>query len=181
MTLTVLRPIRIVLCLALWLAPGWGATLELLSINDLITKSSAIIRGQVTGVTASYTGPAIYTHYQVSVTQQWKGAAQTSFDVLVPGGTAKGNRQVVPGAPQLRVGQQYVLFLWTSSTGLVYTLGFTQGVFNLLQDSSGNLTASQMLTTETVLAPVTGQVATSRPISMPLAQLISLIASGGGA
>jgi hypothetical protein len=79
----------------------------------------------------------------------------------------------------LITGQQYVLFLWTSSKGATYPMGFTQGVFNLLQDASGNVTAGQMPTTETILAPGAGQVVKSQPIGMPLTQLISAIAAGG--
>ena len=88
---------------------------------------------------------------------QWKGATQSIIDVLVPGGTANGIRQTYPGVPQLIIGQQYVLFLWTSSKGATYTMGFTQGVFNLATDASGNVTAAQMPTTETILAPGTGR------------------------
>ncbi len=36
-----LKPVRAALCLSLCLAPVWCATLELLSLNDLISKSSA--------------------------------------------------------------------------------------------------------------------------------------------
>lgn len=119
------------LLLAVWLTPAWGATLSLLSLNDLISKSTTIVQAQVTGSSASYTGSVIYTHYKVNVLAQWKGPAQTAIDVMVPGGKAKGMRQICPGVPQLAVGQQYVLFLWTSRFGLTYTMGFTQGVFNL--------------------------------------------------
>jgi hypothetical protein len=175
------KPARIALCLAVWLAPASGATLELLSLNDLISKSTTIVQAQVTGTSASYTGTVIYTHYKVSVLTQWKGTAQRSIDVMVPGGTAKGYRQTYPGAPQLTVGRQYVLFLWTSSKGATYTMGFTQGVFNLTTDASGNITAEQMATTETILAPGTGQVVKSQPIGMPLPQLVSAIAAGGAA
>ena len=108
-----------------------------------------------------------------------EATTQSTIDVLVPGGTANGIRQTYPGAPQLVPGQQYVLFLWTSRQGVTYTIGFTQGVFNLLQDGSGNITAAQMPTTETILAPGTGQVVKNQPISMPLAQLISAITAGG--
>lgn len=174
------KSIRLALGLALWLAPGWGATLELLSLNDLIAQSSVIVLGQVSGSTASYSGSTIYTHYKVSVLQQWKGGAQSSLDVLVPGGTANGIRQIFPGAPQLSAGRQYVLFLWTSSRGAISTLGFTQGVFTLAKDSSGNITVSQMPTTETMLAPGTGQVVNNQPISMLLAQLVSRITGGVG-
>jgi hypothetical protein len=173
------KPARVALCLALCLAPAWGATLQLLSLNDLIAKSTTIVQAQVTGSSAAYTGAVIYTHYKVSVVAQWKGAAQSTIDVMVPGGTVKGVRQTYPGVPQLVAGQQYVLFLWTSSKGAIYPMGFTQGVFNLLQDASGNITVAQMPTTETILAPGTGQAVRSQPISIPLAQLIAAIAAGG--
>jgi len=175
----VLKPASIVLFLAMCLAPARGATLELLSLNDLISKSTTIVQAQVTGSSASYTGSVIYTHYQVSVLAQWKGPAQSAIDVMVPGGTAKGMRQTVPGVPQLATGRQYVLFLWKSSHARTYTLGFTQGVFNLLQGASGNLTAVQMPATETILAPGARQAVNSQPISMPLAQLIAAINAGG--
>jgi len=174
----VLKPVRIALCMAVCLAPVRSATLELLSLNDLISKSTTIVQAQVTASSASYTGTVIYTHYKVSVLAQWKGPTQSAVDVMVPGGTASGMRQTVPGVPQLVTGRQYVLFLWTSSQGRTYTMGFTQGVFNL-QSAAGNMTAVQMPTTETVLAPGTGQVAKSQPISMPLPQLISAITAGG--
>ena len=174
-----MKPVRFALCLALWLAPAWGATLELLSLNDLISKSSVIVQAQVANVSASFSGATIYTHCKVSVQAQWKGAAQSAIDVLVPGGTANGIRQTFPGVPQLVPGQQYVLFLWTSGKGATYTMGFTQGVFNLLQDSSGKMTAVQMPTTETILDPGTGRAAKSQPITMPLPQLISSITAGG--
>jgi len=96
---------------AVWLAPAWGATLELLSLNDLISKSTTIVQVQVTGSSASYTGSVIYTHYKVSVLAQWKGATESTIDVMVPGGTAKGFRQTYAGAPRLVTGRQYVLFL----------------------------------------------------------------------
>ena len=172
-------PVRIAIGLAVWLTPVWGATLELLSLNNLITQSTTIVQAQVTASSASYTGTVIYTHYQVSVLAQWKGAAQTTIDVMVPGGTVKGMRQTVPGVPQLAIGRQYVLFLWTSSQGRIYTMGLTQGVFTLSRDSGGTIQARQMPTTETIISPVSGQAVKTQPISMPLGQLISAIQAGG--
>jgi hypothetical protein len=175
------KSVRVALCLALCLTPVWGATLELLSLNDLISKSTTIVQAQVTGSSASYSGTVIYTHYKIDVLAQWKGSSQSTMDVMVPGGAAKGVRQTYPGVPQLVTGQQYVLFLWTSSQGHIYPMGFTQGVFNLPTDASGNVTAVQMPTTETILAPGTGRPVKTQSISMPLQQLISAIAAGGAA
>jgi hypothetical protein len=38
-------------------------------------------------------------------------------------------------------------------------MGFTQGVFAVQTDASGNVTAAQMPTTETILDPGTGRLA----------------------
>lgn len=160
----------------------WGATLERLSLDDMIAKSTSIVRGQVAGASAAYRGTVIYTHFKVNVAQRWKGAAQGNEDVMVPGGTVNGVRQTYPGAPQLKVGQSYVLFLWTSSTGATYTLGFTQGVFTLPKDASGQTMAVRAPTTETILDPVTGRPGKDQPISMPLSALSAYITAGlGGA
>lgn len=173
------KTVRLALCLTLWLAPVWGATLELLSLNDLITKSTMIVQGQVTGSSAAYSGSVIYTHYKINVVQQWKGVKQTTIDVRAPGGTANGVRQTYAGAPRLVAGQQYVLFLWTSTTHAVSTMGFTQGVFDLSNGSDGQPMVTQEPTTETVLEPRTGRVVKPDGIRMPLAQLVSSIAAAG--
>jgi len=174
----VLNPVRLALLLAVWLGPVSAATLERLSLDDMIAKSTAIVHGRVTGSSAAYHGTVIYTDFKVSVLEQWKGAAQSTVDVLVPGGVANGVRQTYPGTPEFTIGHEYVLFLWTSSKGATYTLGFTQGVFSLPKNSSGQTMAVRAPTTETILDAGTGQVVKDQAISMTLSQLISLITAG---
>jgi len=176
---SVSKLVRVLLSLGVCLGASQAATLERLSLSDMIAQSTAIVQGQVTGSYAAYRGTVIYTHFKVNVTQQWKGATQSTADVMVPGGVVNGVRQTYPGAPQLAIGQQYVLFLWTSSTGATYTLGFTQGVFSLAKDaSSGQMMAARAPTSETILDPVTGQPVKDVPIRMPLSQLSATIAAG---
>ena len=144
----------------------------------MIAKSTAIVRGQVTGSSATQRGSLIYTDYRVHAIEQWKGATQTTFNVSVPGGVWKGVRQSYAGAPELTPGEQYVLFLWTSTKGVTYTLGFTQGVFHLPKDPSGQTVAVRDATAETLLEPGTGRPLKDEPMRMPLAKLVSLIRSG---
>jgi len=172
------NPPRIALCLALCLAPAWSATLERLSLADMIAKSTAIVRGQVSGSSAVRRGSLICTDYRVHVLDQWKGAPQSTVTVSVPGGVLNGVRQSYAGAPEFTAGEQYVLFLWTSSKGVTYTLGFTQGVFHLPKDSHGDPIAVRDATGETMLEPGTGRPVKDEPMRMPLAKLISLIRAG---
>lgn len=177
---SVVKLARWAVCL-IGIAPAWPATLERLTLDDMIARSTSIVRGQVTGSSSAYRGTVIYTHYSVGVSERWKGPSRGTEDVLVPGGVVNGIRQTFPGAPQLAAGQEYVLFLWTSSAGLTYTLGFTQGVFSLPKDTSGQTMAVRAPTTETLLEPVTGRVLKDQPIRMPLSKLVSRISAGVGA
>lgn len=106
-----------------------AATLQQLSLDDMIQKSTAIVRGAVQSNGAQMHGRYIYTHYLVRVVEQWKGAPAAQIDFVVPGGAANGLRESISGAPSFVNGQEYVLFLWTSRTGLTHIIGLSQGLF----------------------------------------------------
>ena len=121
------------------LAPLPGATLLNLSLDDMIQKSTAIVRGSLQPTSAAFRGAMIYTHYQVQVTNTYKGAPVRNWDVAVPGGVVNRVQQAVAGAPMLTAGKDYLLFLWTSKTGLTQVIGLSQGLFNVSSNSSGQL------------------------------------------
>src|SRR5271170_3640330 len=110
-------------------APLPGSTLLHLSLNDMIGKSTTIVHGTVQPTYSAFRGTMIYTHYQVHVTATYKGSPVPSIDLAVPGGVVNQVQQAVAGAPMLTPGQDYVLFLWTSKTGLTQVIGLSQGVF----------------------------------------------------
>jgi hypothetical protein len=118
-----------------------ATTLEQLTLDDMTQKSTAIVRARVTGSHSAYRGNGrgadIYTYYQIQVLETWKSAGPVPTEVAVPGGAANGIRQSVAGAPVLKPGQEYVLFLWTSRSGLTQVIGLSQGVFNLSVAPSG--------------------------------------------
>ena len=109
------------------LAPLQSATLERLSLDDMIQKSTAIVRAKVTGSSAGFTGSIIYTHYQLQVSETYKGSAVT--DVAVPGGVAGNLRQIFAGSPTFNVGDESVFLLWTGKSGLTQVIGLTPGPF----------------------------------------------------
>jgi len=172
----VVRHFSFAFVLTFCMSPLQSATLERLSLNDMIQKSTAIVRGTVTGSHAAQQGPIIYTHYSIQVTEQFKGAPQKTVDVVVPGGVANNIRQMYPGTPSFRTGNDYVFFLWTGQSGLTHIIGLTQGLF-VLSGTPANPTATRGASKEVMLDPATGRQVKDQTVAMNLSELRSLIAS----
>ena len=133
---------------------GSAATLQQLSMDQMSQLATSVVRAKVVGVSsslyASPGSPTIYTHYKLAVSEVWKGSA--TVEVMLPGGEFAGKKQSFPGVPELRVGSEYVLFLWKSpSTGIVHTMGLTQGIFEIAPQRDGSLVASRRASGELML------------------------------
>jgi hypothetical protein len=165
----------LVLCLGSWFAPLRGATLEQLSLDELIQKSTAIVRAKVIGSNADFRGAELFTHWKLLVEEQWKG--QGAAEIMVPGGNLRGYRQSVPGAPQLTAGKEYVLFLWTSKSGATYLTGWGQGVFELSKDIASKLVATRAAASETMVEHGTWRPVKDAGLQMQYAELTARIAA----
>ncbi|HWQ52540.1 MAG TPA: hypothetical protein VN442_02570 [Bryobacteraceae bacterium] len=172
-----LRRFLLALSLISCLGPLQGATLERLSLDDMIEKSTAIVRGTISGRWSAMSGGTVYTNYRVQVTERWKGPAADTAEFRIPGGRANGVRQICSGAPEPVEGKEYVLFLWTSRGGATYIIGFTQGLFELAAAGGSERIAVRALTSETVLEPGTGKAVQSERIEMRLRDLSTRISS----
>jgi hypothetical protein len=175
------RPLAVGVVLALVALPLQCATLEQLSMSDLIAKSTAIVRAKVASSYAAMAGPVIYTHYQLQVSERYKGAAQSTVDLAIPGGVANGVRQVWGGAPQLDNGADCVFFLWTGRSGLTQVMGLSQGLFTVAQDGSKDPAVTHTATHETMLDHNTGRPVQDHTLTMPLSGLKAQIAAFIGA
>jgi hypothetical protein len=153
-------------------AAGFATTLDYLSLDEMLVRSSAIVRGRVLGCEGFLRGPGIYTR-SIQVLEQWKGAAAERMDVVLPGGTAAGRRQLVAGAPSLREGDEYVLFLWAGASGEMQILGMSQGVFALERDADGQERLVQGVPAEPAVDRSTGRLVTDRPIRLRVSELRS--------
>jgi len=163
-----------------------SATLERLSLDDMITRSTAIVRGKVTASWAAFTGSVIYTHYQVQVSEQFKGTARSSVEVMVPGGSAKGLSQSFSGSPVLHQGDEFVFFLWTGNQGITWITGLTQGLFALASgDVATDPVATRAPSHELMLDHDTSRPVRDTVLTMSLSDLrariaATLAAQGGG-
>ena len=158
-------------CLALLVAVAAissATTLQKLGMDQMIRESTGIERAKVLGSYAAPLGNDIYTYYQLEVLEALKGAAQR--EIAVPGGASGGYRQVVPGAPELSKGQEYVVFYWTSKTGLTQLLGLSQGLFSERADLAGNPMLVRPASTETMLNK-DGKPIQDKPESLRLSDL----------
>lgn len=140
---------RWLLCI-LAVIPLSGTTLRLLTMDDIVSQSTSIVRGRVGSCAGEMRGNIIYTRCQMTVSETWKGAASGSVDVFTPGGTATGLTQTFAGTPLLAAGQEYVLFLWAGKSGLNQVIGLTQGVFQLSQSNKTTM-AIRAASTEPML------------------------------
>jgi hypothetical protein len=169
-----MRKLIITILAAGALGSASGSTLQRLSLNDLIVKSTMIVQGTIQpGTTAALRGALIYTHYQLAVSSVYKGTPSgQTIDVAVPGGTLNGMQQPVAGAPSLIAGQNYVIFLWTSKSGLTQVIGLSQGLFNVATNAQGQVIVSRGAASEPMVNSL-GQSVTDSNFQMPLAQLVS--------
>lgn len=126
-----------------------ATTLQQLTLDDMVRQSTSIVRVRIGGSRSAYQGSAIYTYFQLQVLETWKSSgkagARNATEVAVPGGAVDGIRQNVTGAPELKTGQEYVLFLWTSRSGLTQVIGLSQGRFSVFGDLVQRPPASELM------------------------------------
>jgi hypothetical protein len=120
-----------------------SATLQKLSFEEMVAKATAIVRAKIGPATGRQHGALVYSHHKLSILETWKGNLGTSADVVVPGGQVGRLQQTVAGAPILPYGDELVLFLWTSPSGLTHVIGLSQGVFQLERDTAGVVTLNR--------------------------------------
>jgi hypothetical protein len=154
-----------------------SATLQQLTMNDMIAQSAAIVRGTVVDSWAALTGSVIYTHYKIQVSESLKGPRQSSVEIVVAGGVVNNLSQSFSGSPTLNKGDDLVLFLWTSRAGLTQIMGLTQGLFAIAPGASTDPMATRAATRELMLDPKTAQPVKDAVLSMHLSDLRSLIAN----
>jgi hypothetical protein len=164
-----MRHLAFALVLTFCMEPLRGATLERLSLEDMIAQSTSIVRGKVNASSTQFHGPVIYTHYKIQVAERYKGANSSEAEIIVPGGSVNGVRQDVAGAPQLNAGDTYVLFLWKGNSGWTHIIGLTQGLFQV--GDGDDPAAVRIPSAELMLDRATGHAVKEDRLSLRLSEL----------
>lgn len=151
-----------------------AATLEQLSLDTMIQKSTGIVGGTVTDVSTELRGPVVYTRYRVQVSERYKGTAGAQMDVFVPGGRYGTLTQTFPGSPALAKGQEYLLFLWAGKSGMRQVVGMSQGLFDVKRESSGEVMVVRRAAEATVVDS-SGKLVEDTPVSLRLREMVDRI------
>jgi hypothetical protein len=157
------------LLLAALLLPG--ATLEKLSLEEMIEKSSAIVRGRVVSSRSLARGPVIYTLSSVEILERWKGPDRQSVEVAIPGGARGGLKQEFSGAPEIGRDSEYVFFLWTGRSGINHVIGLSQGLFTITTGENGEVIVHRAASGEVMLDPKSGRPIEDEALTLALDEL----------
>ena len=151
------------------LLPLHATTLAKASLDELIQKSTGIVRGRVAGSYTVRRGSLNYTLVRVKVLERWKGPEQATIEVTLPGGVVSGVRQTIAGVPELTEGAEYIFFLWTGRNQLTQLLGLSQGVLDITRDTQG-IKLSRSRVDAMLVDPATGAQVEDDPVSVRLSE-----------
>ncbi len=87
---------------------------------------------------------------------------------------------MVAGAPTLTAGSQYVVFLWTNKSGFTQVIGLSQGLFSVMQDSTGNQVLVRPAASGQVVDK-SGNLITDQAVTIALSDLRTQIQTAMGA
>lgn len=162
--------------LAIMALPGLveAATLERLSLDDMIRQSTGIVAGRVTGAAPLRRGSVLYTQYRVRVSGQYKGQFGQEVQVCVPGGRDGALTQTFSGSPKLVEGQEYMLFLWAGRSGLNQVIGLSQGLFDVKRNPAGDSIVSRGAA-EAAMVDSSGRLVEDTPVSLRLGEMVDRI------
>ncbi len=144
--------------------PAAATTITRASLDELIVKSSLIVRAKVTRIYGVRSGSLVNTQVQVRVLERLKGPEVEPLEVVVPGGVAGGLRQNLAGVPNLVEGAEHVFFLWKATSGRILLLGLSQGVLDVAKTASGETMVTRSAIDAHLVDPGTGQATSAESI-----------------
>jgi hypothetical protein len=123
------------------------------TLDELAGEADLIVHARVARIDARQAPGTLRVERVVTlaVVRALKGSPGEALQLVLPGGTYGRYRTVVPGVPDVAEGEEAVLFLRPTPTGITHLVGFSQGVLRVRIDPS---TGQRM-----VAAPIMSEVA----------------------
>lgn len=116
----------------------FATTAVMLSDDDLIISSRAIVRAQVLAVESQFdeNHERIYTYVTLHLQEVFKGPLSLSQEIVLrqPGGRVGDSIQYIYGAPEFTPGESLVLYLNTADDGALRVAHLFMGKFSIVRD-----------------------------------------------
>jgi hypothetical protein len=155
--------------------PLSATTIARATLDELIEKSTSIVRGKVLRVYGVRNGGLVSTYVRVGVIERLKGPEAAEVEVVIPGGTAGGLVQKVSGVPQLVEGAEHVLFLWRGRSGQTRLLGLGQGVLDLGKGPAGEPVVTRQAIDAHIVDPASGRAVEPEVVSLRYADFAARV------
>ncbi len=109
-----------------------------MDVEDLVDGADRIVQGRISSRrTLRDRAGRVVTDYEMQVGRTFLGETQATRTIRIPGGvTAEGRGLVIPGMPNIQVGEEVVLFL--NGEGMQMPTGMAQGKYRVMSDGHGN-------------------------------------------
>lgn len=111
--------------------PARATLVPEVGFESLVAESEAIVHGSVVRSWTAWDPErtAIWTHYEIRVSDWLKGSRGTTLRVSEPGGSLNGVHTQIVGAPRYAIGEEVVVFADETPIGYLRTCGWSQGKF----------------------------------------------------
>jgi len=125
-------------------APAHASRVRDLSLTEMATKAGSIFSGQVSSAVAATVHGLPVTRVTFEVDDDIKGTPGESITLTLLGGDRQhGLPYRVPGLPQFRAGEEWLLLAYPpSEAGLTSPVGLFQGAFRVRTGAAGDRTVA---------------------------------------
>jgi len=132
---------RLLAFLLLLPALCWGTLVPRMNFEEMADASEFVIHGTVSRNWSDWDAARqfIWTHYEIQITDTLKGPAFNQIVISEPGGVVGEMGMSIAGSPAYGVGEEVVLFVARTATGLLRTCGWGQGRFRVVRAEGASL------------------------------------------
>ena len=140
-----------------------------LDVSGLVAHADLVVEGRVLSAHALRTEDGrIETEYLLEVDRTFEGEDHSYRAIRLPGGVLEaGSGMILAGMPQIRAGENLLLFLTEeASSGVRMPVGLAQGKFSVVTDSTGH---KSLVTNDAgvgLLNPTSGEIAHGRGLTI---------------
>jgi hypothetical protein len=139
---SILSGVLLCVCMLAFVGAAWGTTVLRLSEEQMVAKSSLIVRGKVVSqrAVAGPRGMGVVTLVTIQVQEELVGRQKPKTIVVRHfGGTLKGKTVAMIGGPSFKTGNEVVVFVQASKflpKGEYLLVGLTQGKWQVVRPNT---------------------------------------------